>query len=154
MQFSYLPNKIGLNHPFRYIDGVVVKAGLNDVSSTDYRILKANDTFSSLIEKEAIILNEEKTTKKKNPKPEPQPEPVAVVVEPEIVPTEQVIPNQENSSTENFGKLVFNEAIALVNQTNDPEILKKYLEEENSVGMRVKVVKAINTKLGLLGSEA
>lgn len=147
-QFNYLPNRVGLNHPFRYINGIVVKAGLNDISSADYRILKENDTFIKLLEDEAIVLADDKKTKKRNPKPEPQPEPVAVEPETEI-------PNQENSSTEpqSFGKLSFKDAVALVEITNDSELLKQYLEEENSVGMRVKVIKAINNKLESMGSE-
>ena len=158
MILDYKPTIVGLKHPFRYINGVKIIKGRNTISDRDYSLLKANDTFLKLIEESAIVFIEEKAktpTKVKKekvvvsepiPEPDPTPEPENITTEPEVAP--EVKP--EAVTPEEFTKLNYKDAIALVESVDDKDTLLAYQVAEQGSGVRIKVLKAIELKLGTL----
>lgn len=152
MQLDYKPSKVGLKHPFRYINGVRIINGRNTISDRDFALLKENDTFLKLIEETAITLIDEKAKTPKvvketftpPPIPEPTPEPENITTEPEPVAELKVV------SPEEFTKLNYKEAIALVESLSDKETLLAYQVAEQGSGVRIKVLKAIELKLNSL----
>lgn len=156
MILDYFPEQVGLKHPFRYINGVKIIKGRNTFSDRDYSLLKANDTFLKLIEESAIIVLPEdkpKTTKVKKEKvvvPEPIPEP-ATTPEPENITTEpEPVVALKVVSPEEFTKLNYKDAIALVESVDDKDTLLAYQVAEQGSGVRIKVLKAIELKLNTL----
>lgn len=141
MIIEYSPEKINLKHPFRYINGVVIRSGVNQVNSQDYSLLENNDTFIQLLNDGAIVVSQEKSKKKANPKPPVEVPPVEA--HPEVA--------TQTVDYDSLGKMPYRDAIALVEITDDKELLIKYQEEENSVGQRAKVLKAIEDKINQLG---
>jgi len=141
MKFIYNPEKVNLKHPFRYINGVVVRAGFNDISDLrQINLLEQNDTFQNLIEKGAISIDnppKKSTTKKQEVKVEEKPSPP-----PDETPTQE--------APEDFTKLAYKDAIALIEQTTDKESLLKYQEQENNGGVRVRVLNAIESRIAEL----
>jgi len=151
MQLDYFPNKVGLKHPFRYINGVKIIGGRNNISDREFSLLKENDTFLQLIEETAIILIDEKAKTPKVVKetftppsiPEPTPEPKNITT-PEPAPIPTVV------SPEEFTKLNYKDAIALVEFVTDKDTLLAYQVAEKGSGVRIKVLKAIELKLNSL----
>lgn len=153
MQLDYTPSKVGLKHPFRYINGVKIIKGRNTFSDRDYSLLKANDTFLKLIEESAITLVNEKAktpkvVKEKVVVPEPIPEDV-IKTDSENITTETA-PTPDVVSPEEFTKLNYKEAIALVESLSDKDTLLAYQVAEQGSGVRIKVLKAIELKLNSL----
>lgn len=153
MILDYFPEQVGLKHPFRYINGVKIIKGRNTFSDRDYSSLKANDTFLKLIEESAIIVLPEdkpKTTKVKKekvvipePTPEPTPETESITTELEVTPEVKL----EAVTPEEFTKLNYKDAIALVDNITDKDMLLAYQIAEQGSGVRIKVLKAIELKL-------
>jgi hypothetical protein len=144
MKFQYNPLKVYSNHPFRYIDGIIVKSGLNEIPENDYAKLKKTLTFQELIRIEAITFPEETTPIR----------PIQIVEtkepakEPEIVTEEESeIVTELPSPVTNFGDLPYKEALSLIREVNDKKILLDYQSQENSKGMRATVLKSLAVKL-------
>lgn len=154
MQLDYKPSKVGLKHPFRYINGVKIINGRNTISDRDFALLKNNDTFLKLVDESAITILDKKTkatTKVKEekvipPTPEPTPEPEIITTEPEVSPEVKI----EAVTPEEFTKLNYKEAIALVESIADRDTLLAYQVAEQGSGVRIKVLKAIELKLGTM----
>lgn len=149
MILDYQPTKVGLKHPFRYINGVKIIKGRNTISDRDYSLLKENDTFIKLIDESAIVFIEEKAktptkVKEKVVTPQPTPEPEQITTEPKPVVELKVV------SPEEFTKLNYKEAIALVESLEDKDTLLAYQVAEQGSGVRIKVLKAIELKLNSL----
>jgi hypothetical protein len=148
MKFQYNPLKVYSNHPFRYIDGIIVKSGFNEIPETDYAKLKKTLTFQELIRIEAITFPEEKTpistiqiVETKEPAKEPE------IVTEIVTEEESEIVTELTSPVTNFGELPYKEALSLIREVNDKKILLDYQSQENSKGMRATVLKSLAVKL-------
>lgn len=143
MKFQYNPTVIKLQHPFRYINGILIKNGFNDLDSNTYSALFNTPTFQELLAEKAIILMEEPKRKRK-PVEVKEVQPIKEEVKPEEPP------KQENSIfPDNFdiSKKTVKEGLAIIAEETNIGILSQWLEQENSVGKRIKIIRAIELKL-------
>lgn len=140
MKFEYRPSVLNLTHPFRYINGILIKGGHNDLNDTDYKQVANTETFQSLIDNQAIIFETKKTPKRKPT------EAVVIATTPPVVEEKTI-----TTTTEEFGKIPYKEALAIIDKTTSIDTLLQYQASENANGVRVKVLKVIEGKLSQLG---
>jgi hypothetical protein len=140
MKFEYLPQKVGLQHTFRYIEGVLFYSGINNLSSELFAVLKINESFKELITQGAVIL--ENNEGKINEEPISTPEPV--VTKTTVVDSKpNVVPIVFSAKV---GDLTEAEAIAMVNKATTVDQLTELRNEENSTKQRKKVFDTITSK--------
>lgn len=143
MKFQYNPTVIKLQHPFRYINGILIKNGFNDLDSNTYQSLVNTPTFQELLAEKAIILMEEPKRKRK---------PVEVK---EVQPIKEEVKPEEPSKQENsifpdnfdISKKTVKDGLAIIAEETNIGVLSQWLEQENSVGKRIKIIRAIELKL-------
>lgn len=143
MKFEYLPQKLNLQHPFRYINGVQIYKGINDLPYHLNKILQESVGFQELIEKGAVVYfkKEEVITDDKKE--------VVTPIAPTFIDTskpELLIKNEPvvNGKISNLSQ---SEAIAIVNQASSINVLNQYKVEETGTKQRKAIYDAIDNKL-------
>jgi hypothetical protein len=105
MKFEYLPQVVGLQHPFRYINGVQMFKGLNNISPPQSKILNQSELFQDLIAKGAVIVetNKKKPAEAKTITPpevkeeKPSLTPVSAEAKPEVKEEKAMSPKKAKS---------------------------------------------------------
>ena len=142
MKFEYLPQKIDLQHSFRYINGVQIYKGKNEIDYDLAQSLTEDETFKNLITQGAIVLTQEKT-EVLNGQPMVETTEVNTPVVPSPMESKPVVSTIELKISE----LTEAEAINQINQSLTIDQLNSYKADETATKQRQRVFYAIAKKI-------